>query len=87
MNKIYVPDGMGGAAPAPPETSAIIMLTADGKQIAFPQVAVAVISPDVVNLIAEAVYQRLQNGAVMQPDGQFGIDMLAEAATSDLPNG
>jgi hypothetical protein len=48
---------------------------------------VAVISPDVVNLIAEAVYQRLQNGAVMQPDGQFGIDMLAEAATSDLPNG
>jgi hypothetical protein len=80
MSKIYLPDGMGAAAQAQPETSAIVMLTADGKSIAFPQVAVAVITPDVVNLIAEAIFQRLEHGAVMQPDGQYVIEMVGPDA-------
>jgi len=81
MSKLYVPNGQG-MEPAQPKTSAIVMQTANGESVAFPQVAVAVITPDVVNLLAEALYQRIENGAIMQPDGQYGIEVVPETKES-----
>lgn len=75
MSKLYIPGGQA-VTPEQPKTSAIVMQTANGETVAFPQVAVAVITPDVINLIAEALYQRIEHGAIMQPDGQFGIEEL-----------
>jgi hypothetical protein len=54
-------------APVPtvgePKQSAVIIQTENGEKLAFPQVAVAMVSPDVIRVIAEAVWQRTNNPA------------------------
>ncbi len=44
-----------------PQQSAVIITTEDGKRLAFPQVAVAMLSPDVIKVLAEAIWQRINN--------------------------
>lgn len=39
-----------------PKQSAVIITTDDGQKLAYPQVATAMVSPDVVRAIAEAVH-------------------------------
>ena len=42
-----------------PKQSAVIITTDSGERLAYPQVAVAMISPDVAKAIAEAVWLRI----------------------------
>jgi hypothetical protein len=47
------------------------MATPDGKELMFPQVAIAMCSPDVINLIAQAVVNLLQKGEMVNEKGEF----------------
>ncbi len=55
MPKIELPPGYGQEI-GQPQTQAVVMETADGKKVAYPLVATAVISPEVLAAIAKAVF-------------------------------
>lgn len=72
MSAIYLPDGQNAVQPKR-EQPVIVMATPDGKELMFPQVAIAMCSPDVINLIAQAVVNLLQKGEMVNEKGEFFV--------------
>jgi hypothetical protein len=69
--KIIMPNGQVPTV-GEPKQSAVIIDTEDGQRLAFPQVAVAMVSPDVIRAIAEAVH------LIFNDAGKFYEPNLAE---------
>ena len=77
--KIFVPPG---ATPTvgQPRNPIVVMDTPEGK-IYFPQVALAIISPDVLDVIAEAVYRKFH-----PPSEEVLAQEATAKAIADLEN-
>ena len=53
--KLYRPDGSEATTETPPSQQAVVMEREDGVKVAYPLVACAVISPEVLAAIGQAV--------------------------------
>jgi hypothetical protein len=80
-SRIILPNGQGidDMGKQPFETPVIVMQSQDGKTLGFQQVAIAMMSPDVINLLVEALAKRLTDGSMVDEKGQFFQPQEAKA--------
>lgn len=80
-SRIILPPGSAAeeAVKQPFETPVIVMQSKDGKTLGFQQVAIAMMSPDVINLLVEALAKRLTDGSMVDENGGFFIPQEPKA--------
>jgi len=67
-----------------PKQSAVIITTDDGQKLAYPQVAVAMISPDVAKVLAEAVHLIMTDKQAFYASQETPV---FEEASEEIPEG
>jgi hypothetical protein len=72
VSRIIVPDPY--PHPAEPRQAAIQVETADGQRLIFPQVAVAMITPDAIEAIAAAIFRKFNPET---PDSTIKTDVAS----------